>query len=145
MSRVYELAVQLLARREHSTKELQRKLSQREFTEQESNDVLNLLQQQGLQSDDRFTEQYVRMRRNRGYGPMKIQAELRERGIDDELASCWLDASNAAWLDAAMQAWEKKFGPTVASDFNALNKQRRFMYYRGHSQSTIAEVEDEYR
>lgn len=140
MSRAYTLAVQLLSRREHSRHELEKKLSQRSFDKDEIESTLERLKAQDLLSDARFSEQYVRMRRGRGYGPNRVMMELKERGIDAAMAADFVESENEHWFMAAKMAWQKKFGDVVESEFNILNKQKRFMYYRGYAQSMIEQV-----
>lgn len=71
---------------------------------------MQVLIRDGLQSDERYAESYVNMRRNRGYGPLKIKQELQQRGVSSELVEAYVEFSDKVWLDAACQAYEKKFG-----------------------------------
>ena len=73
----------LLARREHSARELSHKLKSRDYDEVSIQAVIESLIDEGLQSDDRFAEQFTRSRVEKGYGPIRIRQELRERGIAD--------------------------------------------------------------
>ena len=59
-------AMNALGRREHSSHELKQKLQQRfkEASLDEIDQVLGRLQSQNLQSDERFTEMFVRSRIN---------------------------------------------------------------------------------
>ncbi|HEX5636173.1 MAG TPA: regulatory protein RecX, partial [Gammaproteobacteria bacterium] len=88
---VKDRALGLLARREHSAVELKRKLQQKGYNSSDIDTELSQLQRDGSLSDRRFTEAYVNMRMNRGYGPMRILAELRDRGIPAELANEYLN------------------------------------------------------
>jgi regulatory protein len=81
MTKTLDCALRLLTRREHSTKELSDKLKQKGFPQEEISDVIESCQRLNLQSDQRFTEHYVRWRIRQGYGPLKISHELRVRGI----------------------------------------------------------------
>jgi len=69
----------LLARREHTRLELERKLADREFDSTVIGDVLDRLQEDGLLDEDRFIESFVRTRVGKGHGPARIQAELGQR------------------------------------------------------------------
>src|SRR5690554_546207 len=84
---IREAALRLLARREHSVAELSRKLLQRGWREPEAEATIARLAAENLQSDQRFAESYARSRAARHYGPLRIRAELAERGIDRDLAS----------------------------------------------------------
>lgn len=68
-------AMDLLARREHSRQELQLKLGRRFDVEPEIiSRVVDQLAREGLQSNQRLAEAYLRYRSNRGQGPLKIKA-----------------------------------------------------------------------
>lgn len=94
----------LLARREHSRAELVEKL-QRKYPDADQHfdplfdDVLDQLEQDGLLSDSRFAEAYVRYRRSRGFGPLLIRQELRGKGIDAALLEAVIDTRSEEWLD----------------------------------------------
>jgi regulatory protein len=76
-------ALNLLARREHSRMELTQKLKLRNFSENEISQTIEQLTQQDLQSDKRFAECYMRSRAEKGFGPVRIKFELREKGVDE--------------------------------------------------------------
>ena len=74
-------AIELLARREHSWLELRQKLVQRGFSSSSIELVLDQLMEDRLLHEGRYAELYVCSRVDRGYGPLRIAGELRERGI----------------------------------------------------------------
>ena len=75
----------LLARREHSHLELRRKLNRRFPDDADRIDSeVNQLAVEGLQSNARLAEAFIRSRVNRGQGPSKISLELKDRGVADE-------------------------------------------------------------
>lgn len=127
----------LLARREHSARELARKL-QRRYPRELVQATINDLADEGLQSDERFAETYVRQRAGRGYGPLRIQRELQERGVDNTLAGSILEGSGFDWQEVAQEALTKKFGP-VSAELSLSEKARilRFAAYRGFSQDDL--------
>jgi len=122
--------VHLLSLREHSRFELERKLLRR-YEQVTVQQVLQNLARQGLQSDDRFAEQYVYSRRNRGYGPLRIRAELIEKGIAEELIVAWLDAPEQDWRVLMLETAEKKFGTQPPADRREMAKRGRFLSSRG--------------
>ena len=102
MTQLSAAAIKLLARREHSAFELRQKLLARkrddEAVTEDAVDALILeLQQQGLQSDARYAETYVRQRSQRGYGPQRIDNELRERGVSASIRRECIDAMAEEW------------------------------------------------
>ena len=123
----------LLARREYSQFELRVRLTARGYADDLINDILSELNRENLQSDTRFTESYLRMRVSRGFGPRRIQAELRERGIAEELICEFIDENDAMWPTVAQRVLKKKFGEDEPADFKARAKQLRFLQYRGFS------------
>jgi regulatory protein len=132
-----QAAVRLLAGREHSRAELVRKLGQRGHDAQIVASVLDGLGERGLQSDDRFTEQYVALRRRKGYGPLRIRAELQERGVDPALLEDWLDPRDPAWRQRLREVAQQKFGDQAAVDRKELARRARFLEYRGFPQDQI--------
>src|SRR5690606_2652334 len=81
-----ETAIGLLARREHSRRELKRKLGAKGHPSDLIDQVLEQLAREGLQSDQRFAEAYLHSRIQKGYGPVRLLHELAERGVDAGLA-----------------------------------------------------------
>ena len=62
-----------LSRREHSKKELFNKLFKRVNDLELLNQEIDRLANEGLQSDERFSEAYIRSKTQAGYGPIKIK------------------------------------------------------------------------
>lgn len=137
-----EAAVQLLARREHSFAELERKLGAR-FDARKLREALAALRAEGLQSDARFALSFVRERMLRGMGPARIRSELHQRGVSDKDATHALAAVPAAegtsWPDLARSAQLKKFGTLDLGDDRQRARVGRFLEQRGFS---VAEYPD---
>ncbi len=134
------IAVRLLARREHSEYELSQKLAQREFDAEEIERVLLELRQGGWVSDQRFAEAYIRMRQLKGFGPVRIQMELRERGVDEHIVEDAIDTEADDWLIALQQQYEKKYRNKSISDYADKAKRMRFLQYRGFTLDAIHRV-----
>lgn len=134
---VRDNALRLLSRREHSVRELRQKLLSRDYEAALVEDVLAALQREGLLSEERFAEAYVRQRSQRGYGPIRIRQELKERGIDAELASAAILGVETSWRSLAQTARRKKFGDEPPEDFEARARQMRFLNYRGFDENQI--------
>lgn len=134
-----EQCIRLLARREHSRRELLRKLAARSFEPQQCHVVLDDLESEGLLSDERFAESFVRSRIESGQGPLKIRADLRERGVDGVIVDQALDLADDDWLGYCRQAWERRFG-TAPGDRREWARQARFLSQRGFSGDTVARV-----
>jgi regulatory protein len=130
-------AVKLLAVREHSVHELRKKLASRFSDGELIERVLADLQRRNLLSDERFTEQYVGLRTRKGYGPLRIRAELDERGIASELIEAWLDAGPAHWAAQMRDVARQRFGEEIATDRKEQARRARFLAYRGFPESLI--------
>ncbi len=124
-------AMDLLARREHTLQELLTKLRRR-FDDPARLEVeLRKLAAESLQSDARFAESYVRQRADRGYGPLRIRRELRERGVSDEISALAFGAAAPDWQTLASRVMLKKFGALPPVDVREQARRARFMHYRG--------------
>lgn len=130
----------MLARREHSECELNRKLRTKGFDENDIQSALKVLTEKGLQSDARFTECYIRTRRNKGYGPLRIIAELNSRGISEEMIEHHLNIADNAWLNEIRAVWQKRFKGKMPKDFKARAQQMRFLQYRGFTPEQINDI-----
>lgn len=134
--------MRLLARREHSKLELRRKLLQREHPQDLINKVLDQLIAENLLSDERFTEEFVRSRSNRGFGPQRIRAELRQRGIDPTVAESHLRAPEEDWQARALEQYRKRFGEQAPRDLAERSRHYRFLLNRGFTSEQIRRVLD---
>ncbi len=108
-------ALNYLARREYSRLELFRKLSQKYSSGDNIQQVLDELQDQGYQSDDRFTESFIRSKVNIGDGPFKIKIALRERGVCESTVLSVFDRQKIDWLAVAERVKNKRFASISAN------------------------------
>ena len=133
-------AMNLLARREHSVRELRNKLKRRfsdEAIESVAVDVIDeqicRLTGENLQSDSRFAESYARQRADKGYGPVRLREELRERGVSESDVDVALEELEMDWGALAARVIERKFGTDAPADIKERARRVRFMQYRGFS------------
>lgn len=133
-------ALDLLGRREHSRRELANKLSARFNVPLHAPEIqwcLDKLAADGYQSDARFADVFVRSRRARGYGPLFIEQELRQRGVAPELVTAAVDRSDVDWLVLAGDQKRKKFGTGAVTALKEKAKVIRFLRYRGFLQPQV--------
>ncbi len=132
----------MLSRREHTRRELVDKLGQRGFDLKMVHKTVDDLAEQNLQCDARFANLFTEQRINKGFGPMKIRAQLFDRGVSTEIAEQALMDAEVDWIDCAVRVAQKKFKnlDTKKADLSLLNKCRRYLYSRGFSQDQIREV-----
>ncbi len=124
-------ALRLLASREHSRRELECKLLARGYEAAILVGVLDTLTETGLLSDERMAEAYVAGRLRKGFGPLRLRQELRERGLDDDLIGPVIDLSPGDWLEIMSRVAARKFGPGPVTDRKELARRARFLEYRG--------------
>jgi regulatory protein len=134
---IKEACLQYLIRREHSRQELLQKVSAKGFNRQDIQVVLGELMEQGLQSDARFAESYARSRVQRGIGPLRIKAELQQRGAGD----CYFEMAVVdiigSWQALLEQVYKKKYPIKVDMDSKEKMKRSRFLQQRGFSVDMI--------
>lgn len=131
-------ALRLLARREHSRLELDRKLAPHAQDPDELAGLLDDLARRGWLSERRLIEQVVYARRGK-LGARRIRQELLDKGVDGELIAEALPQLKAGELETARAVWRKKFG---GSPRNAAERARqvRFMQGRGFALDTILKI-----
>jgi len=134
-------AMDLLARREHGTAELRQKLIAKGYAPTAVDQQLQRLAQENLLSDQRFVESYVNFRSKKGFGPLRIRQELREKGLDSALIDEYLD-NDELWRNMAAEVREKRFGAAVPRDYKEVARQMRFLQYRGFHNEQLRELFD---
>lgn len=107
----------------------------RDFDPGEVEAEVAALKAEGLQDDGRYAEAYVHQRVARGYGPVRIAYELRERGVAKALVEPLLAAPD--WLERVGAARRKKFGAPAPQDLEERARQTRFLHHRGFTSSQI--------
>ncbi|WP_296670764.1 regulatory protein RecX [Sulfuricaulis sp.] len=132
--------MQYLARREHSCRELQHKLLRKGCDEALAAVVVSNLESEHLVSDDRFMESLIRARRNRGYGPLRIQKELQEKGVAPAAIENWLVVTRQEWLEDIRRVQRKKFGGKIPKSYAERARQARFLQYRGFTYDQIQQL-----
>lgn len=142
-------AINYLARREHSRQELARKLAphippeQAEDSEAIINALLDDLERENWQSDERFAQSMAH-RRGAGRGTALVMQELRQHGLDSSELETVRDQLRSTELQRADEAWRKKFGQ-LPDDAKAYAKQARFMASRGFSGEAFKRVLAEFK
>jgi len=127
----------LLARREHSRLELEHKLTARGFEPTTVAQTLDRLVRDRLLVEDRFVESFVLARARKGQGPVRIRAELAQRGIDDSSVSAGIAEADRDWSALAAEVRIKRFGAAPPADFRERARQAKFLQYRGFEADQI--------
>ena len=128
---IYSEALSLLARREYSRKELAARLTRRGSPEDLAQQVLRELAAAGWQSDERFAGAFAASKTERGYGPLRIIAELKERGINAETIAASIRTGDPCWEERMLQARVRHFGTRLPVDRKERARQARYLVNRG--------------
>ncbi|HYM86678.1 MAG TPA: regulatory protein RecX [Pseudoxanthomonas sp.] len=124
-------ALALLVRREHSRKELARKLAERGIESGQACAAIDRLTGDGWQSDVRFAEMLVRTRVAHGQGPVRIRAELGTHGLDQATVIAALETFEGDWCQVALEVTGRRFGPGPVTELAQRRKVADFLYRRG--------------
>ena len=142
LKQIKESGLRLLARREHSQKELLNKLLLRGFGKDEILVVIDEFALQGWQSDSRYAESYARSRIQKGYGPAWISYELKKKGIEAVDLEDIICKTAGSWMELLEQVYTKKYGHDLRIDRNEWAKRSRFLMQRGFSGTMISALFD---
>ena len=137
---IYNKALDLVSRREHSQYELIQKLNKR-FPETTPiiEEVVKKLAINNILNDERFAEMYLNSRARKGFGPKKIEMELNYKKVDSLFISHAI-AGYESWIENAENELLKKFKGTKPTDFKAKMKQKQFLFNRGFSSQIIERI-----
>ena len=139
-------AIRLLARREHSRRELTRKLIQRGFDSKAISPVLLTLEQDDLLNESRFIGMIVRVRSAKGLGPLKILAELQTHDINQCEVEQNEDWQAVDWIDVGCMIRAKRFKENQSDrlsghlDVAEKMKQTRYLTQRGFRMDQVREI-----
>jgi regulatory protein len=127
-------AIRLLARREYARAELTQRLAARAHSAEAIADCLDALADEGLQSDARFVESFVRSRIARGQGPLKVRAELERRGVERALIAAALAEAEREgkvdWFELAAVTLARRYSQPDATPRERARRER-FLASRG--------------
>lgn len=130
-------ALGLLTRREHSRKELTRKLVAKGIASEEVDAAVGKLAGAGWQDDIRFAESLVRCRVSGGYGPLRIRAELATHGLDRQTIAAALDTFEGDWAENARDLVRRRYGEGIADDLKLRRKAADLLMRRGFNGACI--------
>lgn len=139
------MCLRLLTARARTRSELIGRLADKGYPDDVSARVLDRLEQVGLVDDADFAQQWVRSRHvNAGKGKRALAAELRKKGIDDEVISIALAGIDAdTERGRAEQLVRDKLRREKLDDEDDTKVKRRLagmLARRGYSQSMALDV-----
>ena len=130
-------AMDLLTGREYSRAELTTKLNKKFESHSAIEQVLVDISEEGLQSDKRFAEAFIRSRIYRGHGLARLRQDIRQKGVADDLVAQALEDADINWYELAKDVAQRKFGDRQAADQREKAKRMRFLQYRGFNYEQI--------
>ncbi len=131
-------ALRLLAGREHSRAELERKLAAHEQAPGQLASALDELQAKGFINPQRVLDSVVH-RRSARYGAARIEHELMGKGLDPQAISEAMSALQGSELERARAIWSRKFGEP-SQEIKEQARQMRFLLARGFSSEVAKKV-----
>ena len=144
-SDITKLITKYLSIREHSKLELINKLSKKGFELNDINESIHEFSLKNIQSDTRFTEEFLRSRVKKNKGPRLISSELSSRGISESIITSKIaEISVDTWQNHAHKALIKKLKDTNLS-IKDEDKIYSFLIGRGFDYKMIKYVINEYK
>ena len=130
-------ALGLLVRREHSRKELTRKLTARGVESAEAEAAIDKLAEAGWQDDARFAELLVRSRAGSGHGPLHVRAELRMHGLGGEAIAAAMDGFDGDWTAIARELVRRRFDAKSLATLAGQRKAADLLLRRGFAMEQV--------
>jgi regulatory protein len=131
-------ALRLLAQREHSRAELERKLAKYEEEPGALAQALDELDARGFIDEARVVQSVLHQRAGR-LGALRVRQELQQKGIAPEAIAGAVEQLQATELERAREVWRRRFGEPPA-DANERARQTRFLLARGFSGAVVGRV-----
>jgi regulatory protein len=126
-------ALAWLGRQEYYEAKFRQKLVKAEATEEQIELLTEEFVQNNWLSEQRYCEGFVRGRINKGHGKIRIRADARQKGLDQDTLTLAVDAVELDWFEQARSTYQKKFHDRPVVDIKDKAKRLRFMQYRGFS------------
>lgn len=115
------------------------------FTDEETSEVCDYIEEVGLVDDDLYVKFFVEDSfRIKNKGARKIVYELKQRGIDDDKINEAIKDASDMQYDALKEAYERKLEATKSEtdQYKRKNKIIRFLISRGFDYSDIKDIVD---
>ncbi len=129
-------ALDALARRDHASGELRRKLRDKGYDPNLVDEVVERLIAEKLVDDHRYVETFIGFHAARGHGPQRVRSDLQKLALQRELVEEALCAFGD-WMPHLHKARQKKFGAQLPTHYSDKQRQARFLAYRGYTGAQI--------
>ena len=128
-----------LSRREHSEKEIYLKFVNLVNSKDTLLEEILKLKKEGLISNQRYAEAYIRSRFHSGFGPIRIKYELEKKGVIEAIIKTAFQETDLDWDDKLKSEFKKKYESNVMKSSND-NKISKFFLYRGFDLEKISKL-----
>lgn len=141
-------AMEYLARRARTVREVRQKLAQRGFGEAVAEQVVSRLVERGHLDDEAYARAYARARfETRGHGPQRIRSDLLRRGVPAAFIDVALEelVAREDLMEAARRHAEKRW-QRLAGEPDPRKRRKKLYDYllrRGYGYDTIQKVAEE--
>jgi regulatory protein len=139
----YNRALRFLAYRPRSAAELSARLARAGFHPHEIEAALEKLRSLKLLDDEAFARSFAQGRiENRGYGPLRLERELRLKGVAKPLIERILEESFGAeqGKTRARALLERRFRGQDLNDLKIARRAVGFLRRRGYKDAVISEI-----
>ncbi|MDD3349604.1 MAG: RecX family transcriptional regulator [Eubacteriales bacterium] len=142
MKNVREAAIHYLSFRDRTTSEVRKYLEGKEFPSEEIDETIEAFLDCSLLSDEKYCGNYIRYSIEKGRGPLRIEKELREKGIDIEeiRRELELQFSERGEKELAMECAQKLFEKIGECNDKELSRIARRLATQGFRSTVIFEV-----
>ena len=134
-------ALDALSRRDHSRKELERKLLRGEDepdAPEKVREILDKLEEAGYLSDERFAKTRVSLRQ-KNLGDRRLRYELKRDGVKGEALANAMESISEPEPVRCLRVWRRRWSE-LPEDRKERDRQVRYLMYRGFSLSSINKV-----
>ena len=128
-----------LSRREHSEKEIYLKFVNLVNSKDTLLEEILKLKEEGLISNQRYAEAYIRSRFHSGFGPIRIKYELEKKGVIEAIIKTAFQETDLDWDDKLKREFKKKYESNDMKSSND-NKISKFFLYRGFDLEKISKL-----
>ena len=133
-------ALKFLSRREYSAKQMVDKLVGKGADLEVAYSVVADLSDAGIMSDERYAKEWLRVRMRQGYGPKKIEFELKRSGVAEHVICDCLNANDPIWTDRLQLVVERKYANQAVDSFKEWARRANQLRNRGYTATQIERV-----
>ncbi len=139
LKKAVNYVLQLLSKKEYSVLEMTRKLNVR-YPEEVVQKCVAYCKEKNYLSDERFASMFVRFRFHSNYGPMRIRYELKEKGINEDIAEETLDNPEYDFEETLLDLAIRKSANLDLKDYKERTKLVRHLVSRGFESSSVIKI-----